>query len=72
MQIEPFHKIRKYVQRSGRSLGTIRDSPVEPEEHLMIMFYDILLLEDIVYATESHDRRRAGLCSLVRPYPRSS
>lgn len=47
-RIEPFHKIRKHVQRSGRSLGTAQDSPVDPREHLMIMFYDVLLLDDIV------------------------
>jgi DNA ligase-4 len=45
-RIEPFHKIRKHVKRSGRFIGTARDSLVDLDEHLMIMFYDILLLDD--------------------------
>jgi DNA ligase 4 len=47
-QIEPFHKICKYVQRSGHYLGCGRDSPVNLDKHLMIMFYDLLLLDDTV------------------------
>jgi DNA ligase-4 len=43
-RIEPFHKIRKHVKRSGRFIGTARDPPVDLKEHLMIMFYDIMLL----------------------------
>ena len=54
-QIEPFHKIRKYVQRSGRFLGCGRDSPVNQDEHLMIMLYDLLLLDDIICIWEHHD-----------------
>ncbi len=42
-QIAPFHRIRSHVKRSGRSIGTARDSPANLSEHLMIMFYDILL-----------------------------
>ncbi|KAH7308931.1 hypothetical protein B0I35DRAFT_359966 [Stachybotrys elegans] len=68
-RIEPFHKIRKYVNRSGRFLGTARDSPVELNEHLMIMFYDILLLDDTAYVRESHDERRRLLQSLVHCIP---
>jgi DNA ligase-4 len=65
-RIEPFHKIRKYVKRSGRFLGTSRDSPVDLNEHLMIMFYDILLLDDTVCIRETYDIRRRQLQSLVR------
>jgi DNA ligase 4 len=57
-RIEPFHKIRKHVKRSGRSIGTARDSPVDSNEHLIIMFFDILLLDDIVCIGEPHDKRR--------------
>ena len=67
-RIEPFYKIRKHVKRSGRSLGTSLDSPINPSEHLMIMFYDILLLDDTVCIRESHDRRR-GLLESVHCIP---
>jgi DNA ligase 4 len=68
-QIEPFHKIRKHVKRSGRFLGTARDSPVDSNEHLMIMFYDILLLDENVCIRETHDERRRRLQSLVGCIP---
>uniref|UniRef100_A0A8H7K6E6 ATP-dependent DNA ligase family profile domain-containing protein n=1 Tax=Bionectria ochroleuca TaxID=29856 RepID=A0A8H7K6E6_BIOOC len=68
-RIEPFHKIRKYVKLSGRLLGAARDSPVDLSEHLMIMFYDILLLDDIVCVRDSHETRRQLLQSLVRRIP---
>ncbi|KAH7115532.1 hypothetical protein EDB81DRAFT_819664, partial [Dactylonectria macrodidyma] len=68
-RIEPFHKIRRHVKRSGRFLGAARDSPVESSEHLMIMFYDILLLDGIVCGLETHDERRRRLQSLVRRIP---
>ncbi|KAH6871139.1 hypothetical protein B0T10DRAFT_533639 [Thelonectria olida] len=68
-RIEPFHKIRRHVKRSGRFLRAARDSPVESSEHLMIMFYDILLLDDIVCGLETRDERRRLLQSLVRRIP---
>ncbi|KAH7117213.1 hypothetical protein B0J13DRAFT_652792 [Dactylonectria estremocensis] len=68
-RIEPFHKIRRHVKRSGRFLGAARDSPIESSEHLMIMFYDILLLDDIGCGLESHDERRRRLQPLVRRIP---
>jgi DNA ligase 4 len=64
-QIEPFYKIRQHVKRSGRYLGTARDSHVDSNESLMIMFYDILLLDDVVCIRETHDKRRQLLQSLV-------
>ncbi|KAH7124368.1 hypothetical protein EDB81DRAFT_861053 [Dactylonectria macrodidyma] len=68
-RIEPFHKIRRHVKRAGRFLGAAQDSPVESSEHLMIMFYDILLLDDTVCGLETHDERRRRLQSLVRRIP---
>ncbi|KAH7127262.1 hypothetical protein EDB81DRAFT_907415 [Dactylonectria macrodidyma] len=68
-RIEPFHKIRRYVKRSERFFRAARDSPVESSEHLMIMFYDILLLDDIVCGLDTHDERRRRLQSLVRRIP---
>jgi hypothetical protein len=64
-RIEPFHKIRKHVKRSSRFIGTARDSPVDSNKHLMIIFYDILLLDDTVCIREPHDRRRRLLESLI-------
>src|SRR5204863_8926936 len=65
-EIEPFHKIRKHVQRSGRWLGTQADSPASLHEHLMIMFYDILLLDDSIILREPHRKRRQRLETLVK------
>jgi DNA ligase 4 len=67
--IEPFHKIRKHVQHSGRWLGNQADSPASLDEHLMIMFYDILLLDDKIVLRETHNKRRQRLESLVKPTP---
>ena len=65
-RLEPFHKIRKHVKRSGRFLGTLQDSPTDPDEHLMIMLYDILLLDDIACIKENLEQRRQRLCSLAQ------
>jgi DNA ligase 4 len=65
-QIEPFHKIRKHVRRAGRLLGCAEDSPADTSEHLMIVFYDLLLLDDVVCLQESHDRRRRRLWAVMR------
>jgi DNA ligase 4 len=59
----------KYMQRSGRFLGTARDTHVDWDEHFMIIFYDVLLLDDIVCIRESHDRRRHLLESLIHRIP---
>jgi DNA ligase 4 len=60
-QIEPFHKIRKHIQRAGRRLGCARDSPVQKGEHLMVVLYDLLLLDDNICVREPHDGRRERL-----------
>ncbi|KAM4067443.1 ATP dependent DNA ligase [Hirsutella rhossiliensis] len=67
--IEPFHKIRNHIRRSGRLLGAAQDPPPNVNEHLMIMFYDLLLLDDTVCARESHVERRRLLHHLVRRIP---
>jgi DNA ligase 4 len=41
-EIMPFFKIRRYVTREGHHLGCDQDSPRSPDEHLMIIFYDVL------------------------------
>ncbi|KAI0443909.1 hypothetical protein F4803DRAFT_513248 [Xylaria telfairii] len=45
-RILPFHKIRKHVSRSGSFLGTANDSQAHDHEHLMIIYYDVLLIDD--------------------------
>ena len=50
-------------------LDAAETHPSNLDEHLMIMFYDILLLDDIVCVRESHDKRRGLLESLVYCIP---
>ncbi|KAH8691873.1 hypothetical protein BGW36DRAFT_303446 [Talaromyces proteolyticus] len=64
-KIAPFHRIRNHVTRGGYFLGTARDLPARDDEHLMIMFYDILLLDHIVCMYEPDIQRRQRLQSLV-------
>ncbi|KAK1599569.1 ATP dependent DNA ligase domain-containing protein [Colletotrichum navitas] len=44
-KILPFHKIRKYVSRSGSFINTEADSQRHNYEHLMIIYYDVLLID---------------------------
>ncbi|KAI0392610.1 hypothetical protein F5Y17DRAFT_435582 [Xylariaceae sp. FL0594] len=45
-KILPFHKIRKHVSRSGSFIGTANDSQAHEHEKLMIIYFDILLVDD--------------------------
>ncbi|KAI1215110.1 uncharacterized protein F4807DRAFT_21097 [Annulohypoxylon truncatum] len=45
-KILPFYKIRKHVSRSGSFLGTKFDSQPHDYEHLMIVYYDVLMVDD--------------------------
>jgi DNA ligase-4 len=67
--IEPFYKIRKHVQRSGRWLGNQADSPPSLHEHLMIVLYDVLLLDENILLRKPHRKRRRVLESLVKCTP---
>lgn len=83
--IQPFHKIRKHVSRSGRYIGTEQDSMLacqfrsasqrltflrpDPDERLMIMFFDILLFDDVVCLYRPHNARRTLLRDLVFKIP---
>jgi DNA ligase 4 len=64
-KIESFHKIRKYMKRSDRLIGTARDSSVNLNEHLIIIFFNILLLDDIVCIKNFYDKRRQLLQFLI-------
>ncbi|KAI1342131.1 hypothetical protein F5Y15DRAFT_332918 [Xylariaceae sp. FL0016] len=45
-KILPFHKIRKHVSRSGSFIGTPLDSQAHGHEHLMIVYYDVLMIDN--------------------------
>ncbi|KAJ5649276.1 uncharacterized protein N7484_002999 [Penicillium longicatenatum] len=64
-EIADFHKLRKFLSRSGTLIGIDSDSPPQPYEHLMIVFYDILLLDDDVCLRKPHRERRLILENMV-------
>jgi hypothetical protein len=45
-QVEPFHKIGRHVRGLDRRLRCAQDSPVQEGKHLMVILYDLLLLND--------------------------
>jgi len=65
-RIMPFHKIRRYVTRSGMYLGINQDSPRVQHEHLMIVFFDMLLLDDLNVMQKSIEERKALLQKICR------
>ncbi|KAI4193047.1 MAG: hypothetical protein LQ350_008492, partial [Teloschistes chrysophthalmus] len=67
--ISDFHKIRKLVTRSGTSLGTELDSQAHAHEHLMISYYDVMLVDDNVIMNKAHADRRRRLQELVTCIP---
>ncbi|QGI62041.1 uncharacterized protein FFB20_07540 [Fusarium fujikuroi] len=64
-KILPFHRIRKHVSRRGRFLNTELDSLPGPQEHLMIIYYDVMLLEDQSLINLRHSERFNILSSLI-------
>ncbi|KAF9881059.1 ATP dependent dna ligase domain protein [Colletotrichum karsti] len=64
-KILPFHKIRKYVSRSGSFLHTEADSQRHHYEHLMIIYYDVLLINDESLLGVRHSERFKRLTDLV-------
>ena len=62
-----FHKIRKHVSRSGSYLGTALDSQPHPWEHLMIVFFDAMLIDNDNLLTQPYEPRRKRLAQLVKP-----
>ena len=63
-QVMPFHKIRKHVTRSGVFLGTDKNSPPRDHEHLMIIFFDLLVHDDAIVMNRPIEERKAALNSL--------
>ncbi|SPB47806.1 unnamed protein product [Aspergillus niger] len=68
-KIADFHKLRKFISRSGTFIGTESDSPPQPYEHLMIVFFDILLIDDNVCLRLPHRERRLLLKDIIEPIP---
>ncbi|EPS34939.1 hypothetical protein PDE_09904 [Penicillium oxalicum 114-2] len=64
--IADFHKLRKHLPRSGTFLGIESDSPPQPYEHLMVIFFDILLLDDNICLRAPHHQRRLLLQDVVQ------
>ncbi|KND93668.1 DNA ligase 4 [Tolypocladium ophioglossoides CBS 100239] len=56
-KILPFHRIRNHVARRGRFMNTEEDIPPKPYENLMIVYYDILLLDDRSLLDVRHSER---------------
>ncbi|OTB07774.1 hypothetical protein M426DRAFT_8373 [Hypoxylon sp. CI-4A] len=58
-KVLPFYEIRKHVTRSGIPIGTSRDSPPRVDEHLMIVYYDVLMIDkESLLATRQSERFR--------------
>ncbi|KAI9787327.1 MAG: hypothetical protein M1816_007675 [Peltula sp. TS41687] len=68
-RILEFHKLRKHVSRSGCFLGTERHSQPHEHEHLMIILYDILLVDDSPILAKNYNERKGVLDSVVREIP---
>ncbi|KAK0286673.1 hypothetical protein LTR35_002034 [Friedmanniomyces endolithicus] len=64
-----FDKIRKHVSRSGVFLGNEQDSQAHTHEHLAIVFFDLLLLDDEIVMTKSVEERRQWLREVYRKIP---
>ena len=67
--IVDFHKLRKFLSRSGAFIGVDSDSPPQPYEHLMIIFFDVLLLDDDACLRKPHRERRLLLRNIVQTIP---
>jgi DNA ligase-4 len=64
-----FHKIRKHVSRSGSFLGTDKDSQAHPWEHLMIVYYDLLMIDNESLLAVKHSERFQRLKTVITPVP---
>ncbi|KAF2276399.1 DNA ligase/mRNA capping enzyme [Westerdykella ornata] len=67
--ILPFCKIRKHISRSDSFLGTLQDSLPHDWEHLMIVFFDILVMDDKPILRECFQKRRGVLREVVQSIP---
>lgn len=67
--IMEFSKIRKHVPRSGTTIGTAADSQPHESEHLMIVFFDALLIDEDVVMHQCYSERRRRLRELLLYFP---
>ncbi|KAH7032969.1 uncharacterized protein B0I36DRAFT_373476 [Microdochium trichocladiopsis] len=70
--ILPFHKVRKHVSRSGAFLGTEYDSQPHDYEQLMIVYFDVLLIDNESMLPVRQTERRKRLAELVTCLPGTS
>jgi DNA ligase-4 len=68
-KILPFSKIRKHIKRSGSFLGTLQDSLPHAWEHLMLVFFDVLVVDDEPVMRQCLQKRRSVLRDLVQSIP---
>ncbi|KAK0383586.1 hypothetical protein NLU13_9497 [Sarocladium strictum] len=68
-RIRPFHTIRKYVTRRGRFLNTDQDSQPKSYEHLMIVYFDILSIDETSLLGTRHSERRKHLERVIKVTP---
>ncbi|KAJ4306445.1 hypothetical protein N0V88_001246 [Collariella sp. IMI 366227] len=68
-RILDFHKIRKHVSRSGSFLGTGKDSQPHPWEYLMIVYYDVFMIDNESLLAVKQSERFERLKSLITPVP---
>jgi DNA ligase-4 len=68
-KILPFSKIRKHVSRSGSFIGTWQDSLPHEWEHLMVVFFDVLVLDEKPILRHCLQDRRKVLRDLVKVIP---
>ncbi|KKA29583.1 hypothetical protein TD95_003457, partial [Thielaviopsis punctulata] len=65
----PFHKIRSHVLRAGIPIGIDYDEKPKVSEHLMIVFYDVLLIDNESLLSMPHSQRMNRLSSLITTRP---
>lgn len=65
-RILEFDKIRKHISRSGRYIGISEDSQAHRWEHLMIVYYDVLRVDDDSLLNVRHSARFSRLSQLVQ------
>jgi DNA ligase-4 len=68
-RVLPFGRIRKHISRSGSFIGTLQDSLPHEWEHLMIVFFDLLVLDDVPVLRHCLQDRRKMLRDLVHVIP---
>ncbi|KAJ4988621.1 ATP dependent DNA ligase domain-containing protein [Stagonosporopsis vannaccii] len=68
-RIMPFSKIRKHISRSGSFIGTLQDSLPHEWEHLMLVYFDVLMVDDEPVLRHCLQERRNLLRDLVQVKP---